>query len=74
MNAQLGTDLAEGPAAGMQVGCTVNVQRVTVTSRSRIGSPESVSWVRSLADLGDGAARGSPRLRLDFSAAESSIS
>ena len=25
MNAQLGTDLAQGPALGVQVGCTLNV-------------------------------------------------
>jgi hypothetical protein len=34
MNAQLGTDLAEGPALGVQVGCTLNLHRVTVTSLS----------------------------------------
>jgi hypothetical protein len=33
-NAQLGTDLAQGPALGVQVGCTLNVHRDTVTSRS----------------------------------------
>ena len=38
MNAQLGTDLAQGPALGVQVGCTLNVHRATVTSLSRIGS------------------------------------
>ena len=56
MNAQLGTDLAQGPALGVQVGCTLNVHGATVTSLSRIGFPETVSWVGSLADLGDGAA------------------
>ena len=30
MNAQLGTDLAQGPALGVQVGCTLNVHRATV--------------------------------------------
>jgi hypothetical protein len=30
--AQLGTNLAQGPALGVQVGCTVNVYDVTVTS------------------------------------------
>jgi hypothetical protein len=33
-NAQLGTDLAQGPAQGVQVGRTVNVHGDTVTSRS----------------------------------------
>ena len=31
-NAQLGTDLAQGPALGVQVGCTLNVHRATVTA------------------------------------------
>jgi hypothetical protein len=34
MNAQLGTDLAQAPTLCVQVGCTVNVHRDTVTSRS----------------------------------------
>ena len=34
MNAQLGTDLAKGPALAVQVARTVNVHRDTVTSRS----------------------------------------
>ena len=34
MNAQLGTDLAQGPTLGVQVGCTLNVHGATVTSRS----------------------------------------
>ena len=33
-DAQLGSDLAQGPALGVQVGRTVNVHRATVTSRS----------------------------------------
>jgi hypothetical protein len=33
-NAQLGADLAQGPALGVQVGCTLNVHCATVTSRS----------------------------------------
>jgi hypothetical protein len=33
-NAQLGTDLPQGPALGVQVSCTLNVHRATVTSRS----------------------------------------
>jgi hypothetical protein len=41
MNAQLVTDLAQGPALGVQVGGTVNVHRATVTtahaSCSRLG-------------------------------------
>ena len=32
MNAQLRTDLAQGPTLGVQVGCTLNVHRATVTS------------------------------------------
>jgi hypothetical protein len=32
-NAQLGTDLAQGPALGVQVSCTLNVHCATVTSR-----------------------------------------
>jgi hypothetical protein len=39
MNAQLGTDLPQGPALGVQVSCTLNVHRATVTSLSRIGLP-----------------------------------
>ena len=30
-NAQLGTDLAQGPTLGVQVGCTLNVHGATVT-------------------------------------------
>jgi hypothetical protein len=33
----IGTDLAHGPTLGVQVGCTLNVHRDTVTSFSRIG-------------------------------------
>jgi hypothetical protein len=29
-NTQLGTDLAQGPTLGVQVGCTLNVHRATV--------------------------------------------
>jgi hypothetical protein len=39
MSAQLGTDLPQGPALGVQVSCTLNVHRATVTSLSRIGLP-----------------------------------
>ena len=39
MNAQLGTDLAQGPTLGVQVGCTLNVHGATVTSLGRIGPP-----------------------------------
>ena len=35
INAQLGTDLAQGPALGVQVSCTLNVHRDTATSLSR---------------------------------------
>jgi hypothetical protein len=31
-NVQLGTDLAQGPTLGLQVGCMLNVHRDTVTS------------------------------------------
>jgi hypothetical protein len=34
MNAQLGADLAQGLTLAVQVGCTLNVHRATVTSRS----------------------------------------
>jgi len=44
MNAQLGTDLAQRPALGVQVGCTVNVHRDTVASRSRIGLSPKHLW------------------------------
>ena len=33
MNAQLGTDLAQGPTLGVQVGCTLNVHGATVTAQ-----------------------------------------
>jgi hypothetical protein len=32
MNAQLWTDLAQGPILGVQVGCTPNIHRATVTA------------------------------------------
>ena len=32
MNAKFGTDLAECPALDVQVGCTLNVHRVTITT------------------------------------------
>jgi hypothetical protein len=32
MNAQLGTDLAQGPALGVQVGRTLSVHHATVTA------------------------------------------
>jgi hypothetical protein len=35
-NAQLGTDLAQGPTLCVQVGCTLNIHRATVASLSRI--------------------------------------
>ena len=38
MNAPLVTDLAQGPTLGVQVGCTLNIHRATVTSLSRIVS------------------------------------
>jgi hypothetical protein len=51
--AQLGTDLAQGPTLGVQVGCTLNVHRDTVTSLSRIGRSERLVSGHGL--------RGSPR-------------
>ena len=39
MNAQLGTDLAQATTLGVQVGCTRNVHRATVTSPGRISFP-----------------------------------
>jgi hypothetical protein len=55
MNAQLSTDLAEGPALGVQVGSTLNVHRATVTAQSTktwsavlvIGCVGSVRRIRS---------------------------
>jgi hypothetical protein len=42
MNAQLGTDLTQGPSLGVQVGCTLNVHGATVTSvRLRLCGPGS---------------------------------
>jgi hypothetical protein len=35
-DAQLRTDLAQGPTLGVQVGCMFNVHRDTVTSLSRV--------------------------------------
>jgi hypothetical protein len=40
MNAQLGTDLAQGPTLGVQVSRTLNVHGATVTSLRGIGFPE----------------------------------
>jgi hypothetical protein len=40
-HAQLGTDLAQGPTMGVQVGCALNVHRATVTSLSRSERPWS---------------------------------
>jgi hypothetical protein len=37
MNAQLGTDLAQGPTPLVQIGRTLNVHGATVTNLSRIG-------------------------------------
>jgi hypothetical protein len=38
-NTQLGTDLAQAPTLGVQVGCALNVHRATVKSLSRIRFP-----------------------------------
>jgi hypothetical protein len=37
MNAQLDTNLTEGPTLGVQVGCTLNVHGVTVTGLNGSG-------------------------------------
>jgi hypothetical protein len=50
MNAQLGTNLAQCLALGVQVGCTLNVHRATVTSLRRIGFHRSTCGV-SLPEL-----------------------
>jgi len=42
MNAQLGTDLAQGPTLGIQVGRTVNVHRATITSRTAASGSSGV--------------------------------
>ena len=51
-DAQFGTDLAQGPTLGVQIGCTLNVHRATVTWRR----------VRRilLAAEGSGLSRNSP--------------
>jgi hypothetical protein len=38
-DAQLDTDLTQGPTMGVHLGCTLNVHGATVTSLSRIGFP-----------------------------------
>jgi hypothetical protein len=48
MNAQLGTDLAQGPALGVQGGCTLNIHRATVTN------PHQIDLVRCPAYLPQG--------------------
>jgi hypothetical protein len=44
MSAELGTDLAEGPTLCVQVGCTLNVHRETVTSS--LGTDQVISELR----------------------------
>ena len=39
MNTQLGTDLAQRPPLGVQVGRTLNVHRATVAAHAKGGSP-----------------------------------
>jgi hypothetical protein len=43
MNAQLGTDLAQGPTLGVKVGCTLNVHRDTVAGKARAARNQSGS-------------------------------
>jgi hypothetical protein len=50
-NAQLGTDLAQAPTLAIQVGCTLNIHRATVTSPSRIGFSRSTCGVRLLGQV-----------------------
>jgi hypothetical protein len=46
MSAQLRADLRERPTLWVQISCTLNVHRATVTSLSRIGSNDSdKSWL-----------------------------
>jgi hypothetical protein len=46
MSAQLRADLPERPTLWVQISCTLNVHRATVTSLSRIGSNDSdKSWL-----------------------------
>jgi hypothetical protein len=56
MNAQLSSDLAQGPAPGVQVGCTLNVHRDTVASlrvgratrgSAVVGTPSFELWTAS---------------------------
>jgi hypothetical protein len=44
VNAQLGTDLAQSPTLGIQVGCTLNVHRATVTTVVCRGPPRARFW------------------------------
>ena len=44
VNAQLGTDLAQGPTLSVQVGRSPNVHRDTVTSLSRIGATKPIPY------------------------------
>jgi hypothetical protein len=44
-NAQLSTDVAQGPALGVQGGCTLNIHRATVTN------PHQIDLVRCPAYL-----------------------
>jgi hypothetical protein len=73
MNTQLGTDLAQAPTLLVQVGCTLNVHRDTVTSLNRTGlSPNrhALGWAGTTPH--PGASRKSSRtptaLKLWFSA------
>jgi hypothetical protein len=60
-NAQLCTDLAQTPTLGVQVGCTLNVHRATVTSHGRIVSALSgVSWQAVHRSSAEAARRLSP--------------
>jgi hypothetical protein len=47
-DAQLGSDLAQGPALGVQIGCTLNIHCVTVTAQcqGRVWRP----WLSAESD------------------------
>lgn len=57
MNAQLGTDLTQGPAVGVQVGCALNVHRATVTA----ARPRETKTTGSMNDYL--LERGTPTIR-----------
>jgi hypothetical protein len=64
-NAKLGTDLAEGCTLGVQVGCTLNLHRATVTSLSRCVGPPKCPTMRRRVDAEGSLALSSVSLASD---------